>query len=268
LDSFWQKHDGFVASTKESMVGWAASQVLSFYSVRDAFYGSVGNLVGTIIVNTQSAIDGVQNAIGVARSWAVGYVANLIMNAFSAIASIQNGIGVARRWAVGWVANLIVNAAGAIASIGSGIGTARRWAIRWLATLAVNVGGALSAIGGAISRAQNWARTYVATFVSRIIGGAPGRAHGGVIGAASGGARGNMVMVGEAGRELVRLPYGSTVIPNGQTEAMVKRGGGGGGGMVLEIRSGGSRLDELLVELLRKAIRTQGGDVQVVLGGS
>jgi len=36
--------------------------------------------------------------------------------------------------------------------------------------------------------------------------------------------------------------------------------------MVLEIRSGGSRLDDLLVELLRKSVRAKGGNVQVALG--
>lgn len=47
------------------------------------------------------------------------------------------------------------------------------------------------------------------------------------------------------------------------------RGGGGGVGsapVVLEIRSGGSRLDDLLVEILRNAVRVRGGNVQVVLG--
>jgi hypothetical protein len=40
----------------------------------------------------------------------------------------------------------------------------------------------------------------------------------------------------------------------------------GGGGTVIELRSGGSRLDDLLVEILRNAIRDRGGDVQTVLG--
>ncbi len=45
------------------------------------------------------------------------------------------------------------------------------------------------------------------------------------------------------------------------------RGAAGGGGVVrLEIRSGGSRLDDLLVHVLREAIRGRGGDVQGVLG--
>lgn len=39
-----------------------------------------------------------------------------------------------------------------------------------------------------------------------------------------------------------------------------------GGPTTIEIKSGGSRLDDLLVELLRKSIKAQGGNVQVVLG--
>lgn len=42
---------------------------------------------------------------------------------------------------------------------------------------------------------------------------------------------------------------------------------GGGMPVILEIRSGGSKTDELLIELLRKAIRVRGGNVQAALGG-
>ncbi len=91
------------------------------------------------------------------------------------------------------------------------------------------------------------------------------KATGGVVGAATGGARGSWTMVGEQGRELVKLPYGSQVTPHGATENIM-RAGGGGGGISIEIRSGGSRLDDLLVEILRKSIRSQGGNVQAVLG--
>lgn len=42
--------------------------------------------------------------------------------------------------------------------------------------------------------------------------------------------------------------------------------GVGGGPVVLEIRSGGSQFDDLLVEVLRKAIRVRGGNVQLALG--
>jgi phage-related protein len=42
--------------------------------------------------------------------------------------------------------------------------------------------------------------------------------------------------------------------------------GSSGGRTVIELRSSGSKVDDMLVELLRGAIRTRGGDVQVVLG--
>lgn len=69
------------------------------------------------------------------------------------------------------------------------------------------------------------------------------------------------------------LHRGEIVVPPGPSErirrgeAALGSGGGAGGGVVrLEIHSGGSRLDDLLVEVLRKSIRSRGGDVQVVLG--
>lgn len=85
-----------------------------------------------------------------------------------------------------------------------------------------------------------------------------GKAHGGIAG--------GWTLVGERGAELVRLPYGSQVTPAGQTQTMLTAAGGGGGRTVLEIHSGGTRMDDLLVEVLRRAVRVRGGDVQVVLG--
>lgn len=70
----------------------------------------------------------------------------------------------------------------------------------------------------------------------------------------------------EYGPEIKRLPNGTMIYPAGQSAQMAKQWGGGGGPIVLEIKSSGSRLDDLLVELLRKAVRVRGGDVQLVLG--
>jgi hypothetical protein len=95
------------------------------------------------------------------------------------------------------------------------------------------------------------------------------RASGGIVGAQgmqTGGIAGHRtVLVGERGPELAELPFGSRVVPAGQTRAALD-GGGRREPLVLEIRSGGSRMDDLLVQVLQKAIRTRGGDVQVVLG--
>lgn len=93
-----------------------------------------------------------------------------------------------------------------------------------------------------------------------------GYAHGGVIGAAGGGPRSRMTLVGEQGPELVSLAPGSTVHSNPDTRRMLAGGGGGESRVVLEVHSGGTQLDDLLVDLLRRSIRKRGGDVQVVLG--
>lgn len=95
------------------------------------------------------------------------------------------------------------------------------------------------------------------------------KATGGIVGAAGGGPRSSMTLVGEQGPELVDLPYGSTVIPNGQSRNMLSAAamasGGSGGTTVLELRSSGSRMDDMLLEILRGAISVRGGDPNVVL---
>lgn len=64
------------------------------------------------------------------------------------------------------------------------------------------------------------------------------------------------------------LQSGLAVIHRGETvqPAQVSRSRGNDGPVVLEIKSGGSAFDDALVEILRKAVRVRGGDVQLVLG--
>jgi len=90
---------------------------------------------------------------------------------------------------------------------------------------------------------------------------------GGISGAASGGARGSTTLVGEDGPEIVELPFGSMVRSNPDSMRMLAAGGGGGGGpIVIDLRIGDRALGRLLIDPLRREIRTQGGDVQAVLG--
>lgn len=83
--------------------------------------------------------------------------------------------------------------------------------------------------------------------------------------------------VPEIGGKSFRIPYFHTggIVPGGlgsETLAMVRAGeritatSGGGSGTTLVIKSDGSKLADALIEVLKKAIRVQGGDVQVVLG--
>lgn len=92
-----------------------------------------------------------------------------------------------------------------------------------------------------------------------------GFAHGGIVGAgepvtyaASGGVRGGRVLVGEAGPEVVDLPYGSTVHPNGASEAML--GGGGQVSISLEVVPGGSgEFERFMAKFITSYVRINGG---------
>ncbi len=83
-------------------------------------------------------------------------------------------------------------------------------------------------------------------------------------GYAAGGVAGGWAVVGEHGRELIRLPYGSRVWPAGQ----VPGGLGGGGGVVrLEIVGGRSDFDQFMLAWIRKHVVIKGGgDVQMAFG--
>lgn len=84
---------------------------------------------------------------------------------------------------------------------------------------------------------------------------------------ANGGITGSgWAVVGEQGRELVKVGPGSQVMNNGATEAALA-GAGGGGVARVEISSDGGPVGELIVELLRPLIRNRGGNVQLVLAG-
>lgn len=86
-------------------------------------------------------------------------------------------------------------------------------------------------------------------------------------GKASGGIAGGWTLVGERGAELVRLPYGSSVAPHGQTQAMLSGGARPSAGpMHITLQIGSTTLGEIIIDPLRKAVRTRGGNVQAVLG--
>lgn len=94
---------------------------------------------------------------------------------------------------------------------------------------------------------------------------------GGVVGAmnaaASGGVRQNQTLVGEDGPEIVDLPFGSRVRSNPDTRRLLGSSRRDVPGPVrLMLESGPSDLDRLLLHVLRRAIRSEGGDVQLVLG--
>jgi phage-related minor tail protein len=112
------------------------------------------------------------------------------------------------------------------------------------------------------------------------------RAAGGPVagfGAASGGARGAVTRVNERGPELGRSPNGTirdlesgtTVIPAGQSAAVmsgagpVGLGGGGGVHVTFDVTGMGNQIERLFGELLKRMVRTsgKGGNLGKVFGG-
>lgn len=96
-----------------------------------------------------------------------------------------------------------------------------------------------------------------------------GYASGGIVGAASGMIASGLRMVGEQGRELVRLPAGSQVFSHPDTERMLsQRGGGGGGTIKLVVVPGGqTEFERLLALIIRRFVRVYGqGNVQTAFG--
>lgn len=93
---------------------------------------------------------------------------------------------------------------------------------------------------------------------------------GGIIGAMGGGPRGRQTLVGEYGPEIVDLPVGSMVHSNPDSMRMLGQMGGGGGGMLhLTLQIGDRLLGELLLDPVRKVVRTVGGgDVQATFGSA
>jgi hypothetical protein len=204
--------------------------------------------VGNAARNAVNAVRRVWNALPGALQSIMRNASNRVVSAARAI-----GSGVARviRGAVGTVGNAVNAIRNRITGIFSNAGS-------WL----VNAGrriinGLISGIRNAGGAIRNAVRDVVPDFVEGFI---PGFATGGVAG--------GLIMTGERGRELIKVPHGSQVIPNGQTERMMA-GAGGGGPSEMSVYFDPARatgIARAIMEGLRAEIRTQGGNVQQVLG--
>lgn len=91
---------------------------------------------------------------------------------------------------------------------------------------------------------------------------------GGIKGAATGGVRDGLTMVGEEGRELVRLPQGAMVYPRANTNQLMAQGGGGVQRIDLYITGDDSRAATYALDVLANATRIRGnGSVQLAVMG-
>jgi hypothetical protein len=176
---------------------------------------------------------------GKIREWASGVVSawGRIKSAFSSAISAIKG------WISSGVAawrNSFSNALSFIRSIPGKIKGFFSNARSWLSNAGRNIiQGLINGIRSAPGNIMAVVRSLIPDSIEKFI---PGFAQGGIIGgAAAGGPRGGLVMVGERGPELVRLPGGSHVYPNGQ---------GGGGEQVIELHIGDQYLGRFVASMI------------------
>lgn len=113
----------------------------------------------------------------------------------------------------------------------------------------------LAGVKAAVDAIPDQKLVYIGT-IGPGVAGAIGKASGGSIGAAAtGGVRGNMVLVGEQGPEIVKLPVGSTVFPHGQSKNMMSDAAHEDAIAQQQMRGGSMDSDAIVSELreMRKA---------------
>lgn len=224
----------------------------------------------------QKGLPGIIDWVKRAISWVKGLKGKTINIVQRGAEKVTSAVRTARQWISnlkGKTVSILQRGAGGVVSAVQGaINTIRRLAGK---TVSVGVRGASAAVAAVqrvISRIRNFVGKTVSIGVNFFKGAgsklasALGFAHGGIVGrAAEGGPRSNMTMVGEQGPELVDLAPGSRVRSNSDTRRILS-GNGGGGLMHVTIVLGDKQIGELMIDPLRKSIRTRGGNVQGVLG--
>lgn len=207
--------------------------------MRDAFYDGLD----AVLTFKDGASDAISGFIGWVRN-AVNRVGSAVSGMIAAFrrlpAGIRSGINSAISAAMGALGNLRSRVIGFFGSAGSWLYSAGRRIVQGIAN-------GVRSMGGAIMSAV---RSVIPDAVEGFI---PGFAHGGIVGAASGGARSGLTMVGERGRELVKLPAGSHVYNSDQTERMLSGGGSGSQEVhvVLDIRGGDSEMQSMISKWFR-----------------
>jgi hypothetical protein len=141
-------------------------------------------------------------------------IAHAIGAAFSAVAD-----WITNRWndLVGFIGGIPGAIAGALSGMWNSVFDQTNGVVGWLAGQVSNILGIIGRVSGALGGMQNTVGKM--TNLSSGFGRNFGFAHGGVVGSAfSGGVRSGFTMVGEHGPELVRLPAGTSVSSNPDTE--------------------------------------------------
>lgn len=197
-----------------------------FYSAMVRFWSGVKDTASEAVSDVRSTLSRWGSALQTAWNRVSSFVTNAI-NAFRRLpGGIRSGIMSAISAATGALNSLRSRIVGFFGGAGSWlVGAGRRI-----------ISGLLSGIRSAAGSVMRAVRSVIPDQLEGFLG----FAHGGIVGAASGGARSGLTMVGEHGRELVKLPAGSQVYPNEATERMLGGEGRSGGSTQVVVEFAGN----------------------------
>lgn len=206
----------------------------------------ISGLKGKSIEFKQRGLQTIRDWIKTVKGWRDRLTGKAIAFYQKGLQTIKNWIATVKGWRDRLVGKSISFAQRGIGAIISAIRTLKGW-INGLRGKVIHIGASISGL----------ARKFI-----------PGFAHGGIIGhAAEGGPRSNTTLVGENGPEFVDLAPGSRVRSNPDSRRLASGGGGGSQMMQITLQIGDKKLGDLLIDPIRKSVRTRGGNVQAVLGG-
>lgn len=169
-----------------------------------------------------------------------GRVSDKVGGFYNSAKSAYDRIKTGGNQLVSWISGLPGRISNASRSMWDGIKNAFRGAINWVIS---RWNGLSFGIPGGSFMGMSWPGMTMRT------PDIPYLAQGGIVPATPGG---RLAVIGEGGQDEAVLPLSKLRDMFGRT--------------VLELRSSGSALDDVLVEALRSAIKWRGGNVQVVLG--
>ena len=199
----------FLTSVWNNIVTWIRQALSNIWSTVSSIFNNVRNFITSVWNGIKAVISGVVNGISSVISNVFNAIRNTVSNIFNGIkgtiSTIWNGIQTTISNSVNGIKSAVSNVFGTLSGIMTGAFNGVSGTIRGV------INGVIGAINGAIGGINSM--IDVANKVPGIsiphMGSIPGLYKGGTI-ASSG-----MALVGEKGPELVTLPRGATVHPNG-----------------------------------------------------
>lgn len=281
----------------DSFMEGAAETLQRIFDIGEKVFGIIGKLIEIIFPQSadaaESAFDKVERALDKVSDWlgepenqkkveefvdtVISFLNWLFTKGIPTVTKITKAL--VEFQVAGWKGAVALNEV--VNKVKSKLADAWNWLydkaagfFNWLSRSASKVGGALGGMWAGIKEGFRSAINWIIARWNNLSFSIPGGDFFGLPSLdtpdinflASGGIGNGLTMVGERGRELLRLPAGTGVIPNGATERMLQESTDARQ-MIFAFANGtGNRLMDAIIEGLRLYIKGRGGDVQVALG--